>query len=672
MKLYIFSRFEITYCVKLYMMTIDYCSDSGSLVGSHGGAASLGLVLGKDLLVELGALLGLLELLLGLAELGQVEGGDLLSLLDLLLVGLDLVLQLGGELGHAVLVLLVLTLGEGELLGLALGSLEGLGGLTSAGLGGGQLSLELADLALELGHGGLASLKGSILSVGQSALELTKSVVEGVLAGGEGSDMLLLSAELISQPGGINHGLLGLLLTILGSNKHTINLSLEGVDAGLKLALAGHVTAVDGLHVVDGTTSIRDVILELSNGTVGSIKESLALLNLTREGGRLTLRDANLLNDLGLGAGLVLEQLDGLTELGLVSLDRLQTLRVGLVGMVQTNLKLVDLSLELLLYAETLTLGPLLGLNGGSKGLHGAGVVLPGVVEFLLLLGHTPVNLLPDIGKLKLGTEHSVLLHLKSGLSLLKSSLELLLLLLKHTALFVKSVDGAATLTKLVKEVLDLICKVLVLPLDNIELLKGLLLGGLEAEQLRAVVTALILGGSNLSGEIGSLGLPLTENLVKVLGALLSDQSSGVDTLILHGDVIQVSGEPALGLLGIGNLGGQDINELLILDNLGLELVAGSLKLLNAAHTLGLIAGLPQLDLSLGLGQSLEGIRLPHGLVLKLLPQVLEVSGHHLVLGEEGSTVLGLSKSLGVLQLGGDGDLGLVHVGNGILELLNL
>merc|ERR1712117_251224 len=175
---------------------------------------------------------------------------------------------------------------------------------------------------------------------------------------------------------------------------------------------------------------IRDVILELSDGTVGSIKEGLALLNLAREGGRLTLRDANLLNDLGLGAGLVLERLDGLTELGLVSLDGLQTLRVGLVGVVQSNLKLVDLSLELLLDAETLTLGPLLGLNGGSQGLHGAGVVLPGVVELLLLLD--------------------------------------------HTALFVKSVDGAATLTKLVKEVLDLISEVLVLPLDNIELLKGL------------------------------------------------------------------------------------------------------------------------------------------------------------------------------------------------------
>merc|ERR550534_2433040 len=147
-----------------------------------------------------------------------------------------------------------------------------------------------------------------------------------------------------------------------------------------------------------------------------------------------------------------------------------------------------------------------------------------------------------------------------------------------------------------------------------------------------------------------------------------------MDTLVLHGDVIKISGESALRLLSIGNLGGQDIHELLILHNLGLELVAGALKLLNATHALSLKAGLPQLDLSLGLRQSLEGIRLPHGLVLKFLPQVLEVSGHHLVLGEQGGAVLSLSisKSLGVLQLGGDGDLSLVHVGNGILELRNL
>merc|ERR1712012_126836 len=147
-----------------------------------------------------------------------------------------------------------------------------------------------------------------------------------------------------------------------------------------------------------------------------------------------------------------------------------------------------------------------------------------------------------------------------------------------------------------------------------------------------------------------------------------------MDSLVLHGDIIKISSKSSLGLLSIGNLGGEDINQFLILNNLGLQLVAGSLKLLNASHTLGLEAGLPELNLSLRLGQSLESIRLSHGLILKLLSEVLEVSGHHLVLGEQGSAVLGLSisKSLGVLQLSCDRDLGLVHVSNDVLKLLNL
>merc|ERR1712012_124745 len=232
----------------------------------------------------------------------------------------------------------------------------------------------------------------------------------------------------------------------------------------------------------------------------------------------------------------------------------------------------------------------------------------------------------------------------------------------------------SSSLSKLVKEVLDLISKVLVLTLDNIQLLNGLLLGSLQTEQLRRVVTSLILGGVDLSLEVSSLGLPFSEDLVKVLGTLLSDQSSSVDSLVFHGEVIEIRSKSTLGLLSSSNLGGENINKFLILHNLSLKLVASSLKLFNTAHTLSLITRFPELGLSLSLGQGLQGIRLAHGLILKLLSQVLEVSGQHLELGQEGSTILGLSisKSLGVLQLGGDGDLGLVHVGDGILKLLNL
>merc|ERR1719225_185487 len=184
--------------------------------------------------------------------------------------------------------------------------------------------------------------------------------------------------------------------------------------------------------------------------------------------------------------------------------------------------------------------------------------------------------------------------------------------------------DGATALTELVQQILDLVSEVLVLPLDNIQ--------------------------------------------------LLSDQSSGVNPLVLHGEIVKVGGLPALGLLSVGHLGGQNIHQLLVLHDLGLQLVASSLKLLNAAHALGLEARLPELSLSLGLGESLQGVRLAHGFILQLLPEVLQVSGHHLILGQQGGAVLGLGvrQGLGVLQLGSHGDLGLVHVGNGVLQLLNL
>merc|ERR1711899_145557 len=415
---------------------------------------------------ELGSLLGLLQLLLSLAELGQVESGDLLGLLALLLVSLDLHLKLAGELGHAILVLLVLGLGEVKLLGFALGSLESLGGLSSAGLSGSQLGLQLADLALHLGHGGLASLQSGIFRISQATLQLSESVGERVLASGQAGDVLLLRAQLVSQAGGVNHRLLSLVLGILGGDKHSVDLSLEGVDAGLQLALGSHITTVDGLHVVDGSTRVSNVILELSDGAVGSIKESLALLHLSRESSSLALRDSNLLTDLSPGAGLVLETLDSFTELGLVALDGLDTLRVGLVGVIQSDLELVDLALQLLLDTQGLSLGSLLSLNGSSQRLHGAGVILPGVVELFLLLSDAPVNLLTDIGELKLGAEDLVLLHLE------------------HAALFVKSVDRATALSQLIEQILDLVSEVLVLPLDDIQLLSGLLLGGLQTEQL--------------------------------------------------------------------------------------------------------------------------------------------------------------------------------------------
>merc|ERR550532_2458405 len=305
------------------------------------------------------------------------------------------------------------------------------------------------------------------------------------------------------------------------------------------------------------------------------------LLHLAGEGVGPAVSEAGLLSHLLPDAGLLGEGALGLPHLTLVSLDGLLGLVVGLIGVVQGNLQLVDLSLELLLDSESLSLGALLRLKRSLHGVHGAGVVLASILELLLLLGNLPVDLLLDLSELKLGPQNLVLLGLESTLGLLQSCLELLLLNLEPPSLFIKLVDGAASITKLVKEVLDLISEVLVLTTDNIKLLHHLVMGGLEAVHLGAVVPGLGAAGVKLSHEVVSLALPLADNLVEVVGTLLGDDSSGVGPLILHSDLLKLGLEAVLGLLSGGDLGVEAVNGLLGLHHAAAQLGLASLQLVN-------------------------------------------------------------------------------------------
>merc|ERR1719192_2291888 len=149
--------------------------------------------------------------------------------------------------------------------------------------------------------------------------------------------------------------------------------------------------------------------------------------------------------------------------------------------------------------------------------------------------------------------------------------------------------------------------------------------------------------------------LPLPNNLVKVVGALLGDNGSSVGALVLHGDLLQLCLQAVLALLGGSNLGVEAVDGLLSLHDAAAQLGLAALQLVNAAKSLGLILGLPQLDLSLGLGQSLQGVILLVGLLVNAHLEVLALGGEHLELGQQRSSVasLGVSKLLGLLHLPG-------------------
>jgi hypothetical protein len=229
-------------CVESLASAHHWAKGTGSRPG-----ATLRAELGDGLFREVSALLGFLELLLGLAELGQVKSGDLLlqsrtksvlpaqlsrvkkthSLFDLSLVSLDLLLQLVDKVLHPLVVLAVLLALEAELLNAALRLAQVLLGISVAALLTVKLVLELAYSLFELLNGLLSSLECAVLSLVQSDLELLDLDLEGLAEFLLGLGVVLLGAQLVGETGGVNHCLLGLLLGVLGLVQKLIQIGLR-------------------------------------------------------------------------------------------------------------------------------------------------------------------------------------------------------------------------------------------------------------------------------------------------------------------------------------------------------------------------------------------------------------------------------------------------------------
>merc|ERR1719376_449155 len=205
-------------------------------------------------LSHLGAVLSLLQLLLGLPELGQVESSDFLCLFDLLLVCLDLLLELLGQVSHLFLVLVVFLLLELKLLDTALSLLVGLSCLRSSALHTSKFNLHLPDARLKLGHGVAASLHGIVISLGQTVFQL--------------GDLCF-------------HCLLSLLLRVLGLMKHVINFSMHGMAGRFQMPLFSKSLGVDGSHVIDSCSGISQFHVTLLLASVSRVQESPGLLQFS-------------------------------------------------------------------------------------------------------------------------------------------------------------------------------------------------------------------------------------------------------------------------------------------------------------------------------------------------------------------------------------------------------
>merc|ERR1719449_135925 len=324
----------------------------------------------------------------------------------------------------------------------------------------------LPDAGLHLDHGLPASLEGrdlSLVSAGASVLALSLQQLSLLL---QGHGQLLLTAELISQPSGINHSAGGLVLRQPGLVAHLVQVALELVVLRLELPLGGGNGLVDVAQVSQVLVGVSKLLLGTTSLPVSSLKEGAAFLKGIGHGSRLPVSSHLVVSGGRLGLGLSINLGLGIPRLELVLLDGGLGLSIAGNGVLKSQAEVSSISLKLLLHPESLSLALGLSLEGRLHGVKSLGLGLPDHSKLLILLSNAALNLLLDLGELHLASQHLVLLLLQGGLSLLKSRLELHLLSLEPLPDFVNLVDGAASFSDLVHDVLDLVGQGLVLTSD--------------------------------------------------------------------------------------------------------------------------------------------------------------------------------------------------------------
>merc|ERR1712227_140689 len=118
-----------------------------------------------------------------------------------------------------------------------------------------------------------ASTDRVLVGIRELLLELGQLGLKGALGLGLGVGVILLSTELIGKTGSINHGLLGLLLRVLGLLEHVVDLSVHGVHGALDGPLVAGGLGVDRGHLIDGGARLGELGLGLALAPLGRVEQ---------------------------------------------------------------------------------------------------------------------------------------------------------------------------------------------------------------------------------------------------------------------------------------------------------------------------------------------------------------------------------------------------------------
>lgn len=151
---------------------------------------------------------------------------------------------------------------------------------------------------------------------------------------------------------------------------------VEGLELALELPLGKSKSVVLGGEVVESLVSLSKLGLSLATASVGLLKEGAGLFQLAVECIGAALGNAVLFAVLRGKTLFILNAGLHVLHLTLELLDVFLQVGVGLVGVVKSNLELVDVRLELLLHAKSLSLTLSFSLKGSLHGIDSALVAL--------------------------------------------------------------------------------------------------------------------------------------------------------------------------------------------------------------------------------------------------------------------------------------------------------
>ncbi|KAF1768357.1 hypothetical protein GCK72_000169 [Caenorhabditis remanei] len=305
-------------------------------------------------------------------------------------------------------------------------------------------------------------------------------------------------------------------------------------------------------------------------------------------------------------------------------LQVLLSVDVGLVGVIQSDLQLVDVGLQLLFSSSQLCLALRLSLKGSLDGFECTLMVLSGILELFLLLLNPLLNLRSDLLNLDLESEHLALLGFKRGFCLVERVLELVLFLLQSSDRLVHFLVSSSSLTDLLVDVADLLGVDLVLSSQRLDLLAEVVHRRAEFEDFSRGVSGVSGGRIDLLLNIINLSLPVINNLVECSLLLLQRRNNRQVTIHIRSRVLSLCQQFSLRLLQRDHLILSSTESLLEIHDSVHLLSLQLLQLLGSDQSLALISRLPLRDLRVDTRQLSLDIILSVDLFLQELVALVE------------------------------------------------